>query len=181
MKSNKTLKLALGIVAASFAATGLALNEAKSLNPVSVSFDAKDSYSDISDDTIKTKKSEKRVLDEVSKSFRENASKYLPNGYELRVAVNDIDLAGDRSPLTSTFGEIRVLTSAFPPRIVFDYEVVDPNERVVASGSARLVNLNYQNDLRSVGRNSDSPAPYIDELIKQWSSRELRKAVNSIE
>ncbi|NER51535.1 MAG: DUF3016 domain-containing protein, partial [Symploca sp. SIO1A3] len=93
--------------------------------------------------------------------------------------VNDIDLAGDRSVMTSTLGDIRVYREIYPPRIAFSYQVYSPQERLVASGDVSETDLNYLNQIMGVRLRPEEEAPYVTELVRGWAANELRRAVTS--
>ncbi|MDQ8202450.1 DUF3016 domain-containing protein [Pelagicoccus sp. SDUM812003] len=179
MKHTRSL-LAIGsAIALSLANFGHAITTDAANSAVQVVFTNSDNYRDIRTSSFKSSKQEKAVLREVEAVFVKQGQKYLPAGYTLRVEVSDIDLAGDQSTLTSPFGEYRVMTDLYPPRIAFAYSVIAPDETVVSSGDASLTDLSYLHTLKANLRLSDSRAPYVSKLIEDWSSKDLRRALET--
>lgn len=178
IKNLFTAALALSTLAA-FSTNGYAISTSDGSNSnVIVKFENSEAFRDIKNGTIGTRKSEAAVLKSIEKNFRKSAARYLDSRYTLEVEVENIDLAGDQSQMTSRFGEHRVLTSVYPPRIAFRYTVTDANEQVVASGRANLTDLNYQHNITMAFRNNEL-APYVNELVSSWVSRDLKRAVQT--
>lgn len=180
MNANYKFIVALTIAAISYPSATRALTVDESGTSTTVEFVSPDGFRDIKNGRISTEKDEARILEEVRKSFIKSASKYLPSEYALEIVVRDIDLAGDQSTLTSTFGDYRVMGDTFPPRIAFDFVVKDANERSVLEGSKSLTDLNYQNNLKTPSMNSDSSAVHVKDLVERWFAGELKKKLRNI-
>ncbi len=176
---RKNILIAAAIAAAiSYSSHTYALKtDEKTTGSVSLSFVESENFRDIQYDSVDSLKGHKIVLASIEKAFVKYSSRVLPAGYELEVTVSDVDLAGDHSPLSSTFGDIRVLRDIFPPRIGFDYMLKDSNERIIESGTAKLVDMSYLYRLNPIRHSSTNAAPYISEMIERWSARDLKKLV----
>ncbi len=178
MKLEKTLTATLIALTILCPFIGYGITTTSDGSPVEVEFIDSESFTDIQADSASSKKQEAYLLRSIEVEFTKNALMYLPNGYTLKVRVTDIDLAGDRSLMTSRFADYRVLTDAYPPRIAFDYVVSDADGTQVAAGSKRLTDLAYRNNLKIAIR-SDKTAAYVKELISNWAKGELRQIAKS--
>ena len=173
-KSKFTAGLAIAAIACSASSFGVTVG-AGSNTTTDIAFVNADDFADIRTSRISNDKSQQRVLDTIRETFVKSASKRLPDGYRLEVQVRDVDLAGDQSEMTSTFGDYRVMRDIYPPRISFDYVVKDAGENVVASGSESLTDLHYLNNLRTNSITSDDRGAFVKELVRDWVSRDLRR------
>ncbi len=154
-----------------------AIKTTEQTNKIEITFEQNEQYTDIDTGRGNYERNRATIEKTVSSTFRKAAAKYLPKGYKVEVAISDIDLAGDRSPLTSTYSDYRVLGESYPPRIKFSYSVYDPQERLIASGQESLTDSSYANNLRGARNLSAEEAPYVAELVRGWASTELRRAV----
>lgn len=146
-------------------------------NQLTIQFEPAEKYSDIDVGFYNDDRNLSAVSEPLRAEFQQVANKYLPSGYSLAIDIHNIDLAGDRSPLTSLFGNYRVYTDVFPPRIAFSYAVYDSQEKRVAEGFERASDLAFTFKLRGAQTWSEEEAPYLTELVRGWASKELRRAV----
>ncbi|EDY84099.1 hypothetical protein VDG1235_3728 [Verrucomicrobiia bacterium DG1235] len=179
MKTSRIIASATLFFAAAYSTNAYAVKTEESQIELRIQFEDSDHYTDIDNDYGRTDKRAESVLKSVKNAFQKSANKYLPDGYILEVVITDIDLAGDRSPLTSTYGDYRVYKSIFPPRINFSYAVYDPSEKLIASGTTRESDIGYTFKFRGPWIRSDEKAPYVTELVRGWASKELRRAVKT--
>lgn len=175
MKNKMTIGLAALLAGLMYSTIAYGVTVSDSNASLKLQFVESENFTDIDLGYLSDEKNAEKVMESVREAFQQSADKYLPTGYELEVQVTNIDLAGDRSPMTSTFGDIRVYRDLYPPRIHFTYAIYDAQENLVASGSARETDLSYTQTFRGVGRRSDDKAPYVVDLVKSWSSKTLRK------
>lgn len=182
MKATALFAAATLLAGMTYSTNAYAVNTDPSQNTLRIQLIDSKRFKDIDIGYGNHQKQAEIVMESVRKSFQRAADKYLPSGYTLEVQVRDIDLAGDRSHLTSTYGDIRVLRDLYPPRIAFDYTVYDSQERIVVSGSANETDLGYLQSFRGPTQLDDEKAPYIAELVRGWASKtlskELRRAAN---
>jgi len=176
MKPNRMLAIVIGLAALSYSVNGYAQDVGEAGRETTVSFNYSKSFTDTKTRALESQSGESRVLDEVRRAFQKAADTHLPPEFRLDVIVDDIDLAGDRSALTSTYGEYRVVTDIYPPRIAFRYTVYGPGEQEVASGEARVSDHAFQYNAAPGRFRTDEVAPYVTQLISDWAGRELRKA-----
>lgn len=174
MKTNRMLAIVIGLAALSYSANGYAVNVDEAGIETTVSFNDSKSFTDTKTRALESSNRESPVLEEVRRAFQKAADKRLSSGYRLEVIVNDIDLAGDMSPLTSTYGDYRVVTDIYPPRIAFRYAVYGPDEQEVASGEARVTDQAFQYNASAMRFRSGEAAPYVTQLISDWAAKELR-------
>lgn len=91
--------------------------------------------------------------------------KALPDGYQLTVDVQDLDLAGE-----AIQQEMRVVRNGFPPRIEFSYELADKDGKILSKG---------QENIRDLVFLTNRPARYRNEIYayeKQMLDRWFKKA-----
>ncbi len=154
-----------------------AIKTTEQTNKIEITFEPNEQYTDVDTGRGNYERNRVEIEKTVSSTFNKAAKKYLTKGYKFEVSISDIDLAGDRSPLTSTYGDYRVYKDIYPPRINFSYSIYDPQERLVASGQEVLSDASYTNNLRGARNLSAEEAPYVAELVRGWASTELRRAV----
>lgn len=177
MKPSTLVALAAVAVIATYSTDSYAIGTVKSNAELKIEFTDADQYTDMETSFGSTDKTAGIIKDSVAEAFQRSANKYLPSGYSLNVSVENIDLAGDRSVLTSTFGDIRVYRDIFPPRIAFSYEVRSPSDQLVASGEVSKSDLSYLQTYTGFRFRSEEEAPFVTELVRGWASTELRRAV----
>lgn len=94
----------------------------------------------------------KALEKELTKAIERAADRTLPPGYTLNVRFTDIDLAGDVNPFQRiNLRDVREYRGVYPPRLVFEYAIVDTAGNTVLSGSERLVDMAYDMRLRMPG------------------------------
>ncbi|UVW29241.1 DUF3016 domain-containing protein [Massilia sp. H6] len=105
------------------------------------------------------------VLRELADHFT-HLGKSLPPGYDLKVEITEIDLAGREYPNLRSGRELRVLKGmADWPMIELRYTLVN-NGQVVDSGNARLQDMAY---LDRISRFSDHDSlRYEKRMIEDW-------------
>lgn len=178
MKLEKTLTAALLVLIFLCPFIGYGISNTNISTQVSIDFIESDSFTDIQNGPIRSTRRESYILKTIKKNMANEAYRYLPNGYSLQVRITNIDLAGDRSPISSKHGEYRVFRATHPPRIAFDYAVLDTSGNVISTGSERLTDLAYRNNLK-VAISSDKTAAYVNDLVSSWVHRDLRRMVNN--
>ncbi|MEM7791189.1 MAG: DUF3016 domain-containing protein [Verrucomicrobiota bacterium] len=93
-------------------------------------------------------------------------------GRILELTFTDVDLAGEILPFIGRHNnETRVIRSVYPPRLEFDYILKDKSGNEIATGSERLVDINFQIGIR---RPSSSEIFYYEiELLEEWAKEVL--------
>ncbi|MBK1878200.1 DUF3016 domain-containing protein [Pelagicoccus mobilis] len=177
MKTKKRLAAVAIVAMAAYSTTTYAIETSRPNNQLQIEFVEHEQYTDIETDHGSPESSAAIVEKSISSAFQKAANKYLPRGYTLKVSIDDIDLAGDRSMMSSTFGDIRVYREIYPPHISFTYRVYSPSEQLLAKGEANKTDLAYLYQLNGASLPPEEEAPYITELVRDWASNELRRAV----
>ena len=132
---------------------------------VTVNFVESDKYSDLPFAAWERK----QVLEEFTEHF-EKLSKSLPAGVDLNVEILDIDLAGRIHHRRAN--EIRVLRGGADwPIIHLRYSVVQ-NGAVVASGTERLSDMMYLDNMRNRYSSGD-PLRYEKRMIDEWFDKTI--------
>ncbi|MDO6447425.1 DUF3016 domain-containing protein [Colwellia sp. 1_MG-2023] len=113
--------------------------------------------------SIENKKTFQKDLFELFDNHFESLATQLPDGYSLYIKVNNLDLAGAISFANSR--KIRVVDNTTPPRIEFDFQVIDQNNKVLISRGVYLWPKHFKFQ-RSLHANK----PYYHELdlISEW-------------
>ena len=87
---------------------------------------------------------------ELTKAVRSCVAEKFPRGYTFVIRFDDIDLAGlIRRYHDLAANEARTYDRGFPPRLKFDYTVLDPEGKPAMSGPQELVDRGYDQDMRS--------------------------------
>lgn len=105
-----------------------------------------------------------QVLNDLSRHFTRLGAQ-LPPGQNLRIDVQDVDLAGRMHPARGT-RELRIVTNGADwPRIDLHY-TIEQDGQVVRSGDAQLRDMAFMNH---IGRYSDSDSlRYERRMIDDW-------------
>jgi len=85
------------------------------------------------------------TLEGLERIIRNLAARRLPPGYEIDVAVLDLDLAGKIDPLRARSGELRVMRQDTWPSMTLRYSL-RRGGRVIARGEETLRAMNYLTD-----------------------------------
>ncbi len=145
---------------------------------VKVDFSNPSGFRDINFDGMDTDKGHQFVLNEIRDVYRTEAQKHSPRDYTLDVRVQDIDLAGEYEPERLPENNVRIDKDIYPPRIKFEYQILDDEDNVILEGRENLTDLNYLNNparaLRRGGRVSFDVASLIRDWMKGPMSRRLR-------
>ncbi len=128
-------------------------------------------FTDIVVDGVSTKSGADMVWGELNRHLASLARRSLAPGETLVITMRDIDLAGVVEPWRGPdFGHVRYIRDTAPPRLVFDYQVLDAGGAVLKEGSERLTDLAFRFQQPPIGR-SDS-VYYEKQLLSDW----MRKA-----
>lgn len=134
-------------------------------------------YTDVRPSNESRKRFRERTFTQLEEHMSELAAE-LPETYKLSMTVTDLDLAGQVFPSNfvglgnGAAGDIRVIKDVFIPRMAFDYQLVDENGTVIASGTeVKLRDMNFRNGL--VRRFEHEPYVYEKQMIEDWFMDEL--------
>lgn len=146
-----TLMFIFGINTAAHAGT----SEVSWLNP--------EKYRDVKSGNESKTKYQARVFKEFEKHFADRASEF-PEGYQLKVNVTDVDLAGDVN--AGGIERIRIVSDLYFPRIKFSYELFDNTGDKIKSGGTNLKDMNFL--MSSSLRYRNKPLGYEKKMLDKW-------------
>ncbi len=135
-------------------------------------FDNWEKFADIAVGGTTAKIGSDLVFRELDRHLTSLARRYLAPGETLVVTMLDIDLAGAIEPWRGPdFGKIRYLRDTHPPRLAFDYQILDASGAVLRQGSEKLTNLTFK--YQSTNLDGDVTR-YEKQLLTDWASSSLR-------
>ena len=117
-----------------------------------------------------------RTFKEFERYFAKLAGK-LPKDQLLKIAVSDVDLAGD-----VRFGasrQIRVIQEIYIPRMTFSYQLLAADNTELAAGAVKLKDMNFMHGSQLRRRNA--PLNYEKNMLDSWfqDTFSLRIAANN--
>lgn len=127
-------------------------------------------YHDIDAGDNHRAKFKQNVFNTLGKHFEKLASK-LPTGYQLKVDVNDVDLAGDVN--LSGIHRMRVVTDLYFPSMKFTFQLLDENNHEVKAGKVHLRDMNFLSG--STLRYRNHMFSYEKKMLDDWFSDELKQ------
>lgn len=142
-----------------------------------ITWQAPENYTDVLASNSIQKRFQTKTFTKLNSTIAQLTEK-LPEGQRLLIEVKDVDLAGRVSvALTNSNYGPRVFNSLDMPRMVFTYQLVDP-DGVVLQESA--VNLEAPMFLSSFNprRNSGS-LPYEKRMLRNWFKEEFAERLKS--
>lgn len=108
------------------------------------------------------------IFRELDRHLAAQAKRRLAPGQTLVINMRDIDLAGAVEPWRGPdFGRIRYMRDTQPPRLVFDYQLLDAAGAVVKEGSEKLTNLTFRYQTPSTDQDTTY---YEKQLLTDWMS-----------
>ncbi len=123
-------------------------------------------FTDIAVDGMVSRSGSDQIHDELNHHLATLARRHLAPGQTLVVTMRDIDLAGVVEPWRGPdFGKVRYLRDTHPPRLVFDYQLLDTNGAVVREGTEKLANLTFRYQLSTTMRDTTY---YEQQLLTDW-------------
>jgi energy-coupling factor transporter ATP-binding protein EcfA2 len=134
---------------------------------VTVVFQDPDNFTDVRDSH--TNMNSSSDLDELRDYVQKTATPLLAGGSKLTITFLDIDLAGDIRPDKDN---IRFMTGTTIPRAHVKFQLIGGNGKVTKEGDRKLSDMNYQNSIRTIGR--DDPLFYDKQLLKEWITKEFK-------
>lgn len=138
-------------------------------------FIAPENFADFRDSLFDTEKARQQLGDEIAGHVADIGRRYIPEGQRLEIRFTNIDLAGDFEPWRGpNFDDIRIVKEIYPPRMEFDYRLVDAaTGAVIRQGSEKLVDLAY---LMSAGRlPSHDQLRHDKQMLSDWMRREFKR------
>jgi len=168
MKSSTKTPLAL------LASMAFAFSASAAVNVV-VEWDDHDDYSDL--EYVGSEASFEGFSKSMTGYIRKMASRYLPDGTELRLRFHNVDLAGEIEPwLAPPFDDVRIVRSIYPPRLEFSYELIGADGEPLLKGRKALSNPTFQEENQPARRFFDDDQYFYEkELIGSWIRNELSR------
>jgi Protein of unknown function (DUF3016) len=120
-------------------------------------------YRDVKSGNESKSKFQARIFKEFEKHFADMASG-LPEGYQLKVNVTDVDLAGDVN--AGGIDRIRIISDLYFPRIKFSYELFDNNSEQIKAGGINLKDMNFL--MGSNMRYRNKTLGYEKKMLDNW-------------
>ncbi|GJI98643.1 hypothetical protein RugamoR57_53610 [Duganella caerulea] len=147
-------------------AASLALLAGAAWADVSVSYVKPEDFTDVPRNAI----DRERVLKDFSDYFA-TWNKKLPAGQNLKIEVQDIDMAGRMWPRRNGGEDIRILNGGADwPRMRLHY-TLEQDGQVLRSGDEQLSNMNY---MQTLSRYSDSDTlRYEKQMLDDWFNKTI--------
>lgn len=162
----------MGCVALCLFATTPSFSAAEPRGSVSVEFLQPESFTDVRDRQFASAPDKNPNLHQLRRYLEKRALRYLSDGQRLKITFTDIDLAGDhRAQTNPALNDVRLVTSLYPPRLKFNFELQDDSGAVLKSGEVKLLDLGF--DTFSAGIGSE-PLRYEQRMLDKWLRQEIR-------
>lgn len=136
-------------------------------------FDNWEKFTDVAVAGTSAKSGSDLIFRELDRHLASLAKRYLAPGDTLVVTMHDIDLAGAIEPWRGPdFGRIRYMRDTQPPRLAFDYQVLDASGHSLQQGTAKLTNFTFKH--QSMNFDHDLTR-YEKRLLSDWASATLSR------
>ncbi len=130
-------------------------------------------FTDIVVDGATTKSGSDLIHGELQRHLVALAKNRIAPGQTLVITMRDIDLAGTVEPWRGAdFGRVRYMRDTHPPRLVFDYQLLDESGAVLQEGSEKLTNLTFRYQTMIGERELTQ---YEKQLLTDWMRGTFRK------
>ncbi|REL28382.1 DUF3016 domain-containing protein [Thalassotalea euphylliae] len=139
---------------------------------VSVEWTNPDDYRDIRPTNESRKRFKERTFKDLEQFVTKLAAE-LPQGYELKLNVTNLDLAGNVE-----FGrtqQIRIVRQIHFPSIEFDYQLIDGNSQAVASEQVSLKDMNFLHHIKS--NLLSKSLGYEKRMLKEWFNKTFAEQI----
>lgn len=133
---------------------------------VLISYENPMDFTDFKDRQHVNERTVEGYMEEFTRVLQRLALSHLPDGHQLELTFTDIDMAGDFELQRGPDGQdVRIIKAIYPPRLSFNYVVRDADGVTVSSGSEKLSDLAFQNNL---GINRENTFFFETELMRGW-------------
>lgn len=144
---------------------------------VEVQYKDVESYRDFSVSGMSEEKTLPILKRELESVLERLGKKHVPEGYTFKMTITDIDMAGDVQPWRNRHNDdIRYVESIYPPRIKFDYQLLDNEGNVVAEDSVNYSDIGFLYTNVSISRFND-PFHYEVNLVKDWFRNKFENVI----
>lgn len=130
---------------------------------VEIKFTDPDKYVDIRSGEKNDSSFRENVFYNIEKQLKKLA-KNLPEDQLLKLEVTDIDLAGDT--LIGGINRIRIVKQMYPPRIKFNYQLVEKDKSIIAQGEENIRNTSFMTN-QGLRYKSDAFG-FEKQLLENW-------------
>ena len=140
---------------------------------VEVTYVTPENFTDFKDSFMGTDKGREYLASELTKHIKKVARTYLAANTRLEVRFTDINLAGEFEPQRGPrFDDIRIMKDIYPPRMTLEFRLLAADGKVLAEGTRRLIDTNYQSNVMPT---DNDPLRYDKALLTDWLRSEFRK------
>lgn len=165
--SMRPLHAALGLAIA----LGTAAASAAQSDRVAVRYDHPENFTESREvRTFAPARSDMDYLDTLRRYIERRAALALQPGQTLELVITDLDRAGSYLPAIGSPYPVRIVESAYPPRIEFTFRLLDDHGQVIREGQRKLTDLSFLYDGTAGMANTD-PLRYEKRLIDRWLAK----------
>jgi len=123
-------------------------------------------WSDFDNPSVSNEDAVRIYLPKLEEHLNKTANRLLPEGYQLKMVVSDIDMAGEYEPWQkANYGDVRIVRGIYPPKIRFTWELNNAEGELVLSGEEHLIDMGF--DFRSRSFNNDV-LYYEKQMLRDW-------------
>jgi hypothetical protein len=134
---------------------------------VRIEFIRPENYTDVSFRSMTPASARERLIRELSRTIQDAGTKSLA-GYQLDVRILDVHMAGREAyEAPGINSDLRIRNRTTPPKISLEFQVKDRSGKLVAKGSEKLIDPNYQWNVSYQGTDELYSEKY---LLRTWIS-----------
>lgn len=170
MKINSLILASVLSCSAVWAADEAPVNPVTEVGAVKILWQNPTDFRDIESSGEIQSRYQQRLFETLTENIDKEAGKILSPNQKLEMTVTDLDLAGDARPtFGATSDDLRIVKEVYPPRIAFNYKVIEGG-KVIVAGDEKLADLGFMDGIRPIG---DRPFQYESDMIATWLKRTL--------
>ncbi|PRC94945.1 DUF3016 domain-containing protein [Solimicrobium silvestre] len=144
---------------------------------VTVKWQEPEKYTDIQSGDQDKGKFEADLFKNFDSIFAELARK-LPDNTVWQITVTDLDLAGEVRPSMRGSGvEMRVVKPIYRPAIMFEYKLLDAQNKVLKEAKVDLKDLGFMSRPASIIGRDRKLYPYEEYMIRQWFEQQQMQKI----
>lgn len=139
---------------------------------VEIKFTDPDKYVDIRSGEKNDSSFRENVFYNLEKQLKKLA-KDLPEDQLLKLEVTDIDLAGDT--LIGGINRIRIVKQMYPPRIKFNYQLVEKDKSIIVEGEENIRNTSFM--MNQSLRYKRDAFGFEKQLLEEWFDKTFEEKI----
>ncbi|MCB1120176.1 MAG: DUF3016 domain-containing protein [Verrucomicrobiae bacterium] len=140
---------------------------------VDIQWNNPERYSDMEENLQYSRSLFRQFSNEMESFIQDKAHLYLPTDTTLELTFRDVDLAGEAEPWRRpSADEIRIIKDVYPPRLKFNYKVIDESGEILKEGMAQITDTTYLWNAAQPGTMRDK-FYYEKELMADWLRKNL--------